>query len=87
MSLNTKHNNKTNGNSIPYNLKEFRNKPSDSDGKIRNFLRQFDPSHSYNNDKNLDWNTINSGIINILTKTYPLKKPRNKNQNRENKKQ
>ena len=39
------------------------------------YLKHFDPSYSYNNDINLDWNTFNNGIIQILKKTYPINKP------------
>ena len=75
MSLKLEHTNNTKENSIPYNLKEFRKNPKDSDDKIQEYLKQYDPSYSYDNNTNIDWNTFNNGIIQILKNTYPIKKP------------
>ena len=73
MSLNLNHTNATTNNSIPYNIEDLRNKPKDSDAKIRNFPQQFDPSYSYNNNATINREIINNGIINIIAKTYPIK--------------
>ena len=77
ISLNLNRANETTNNTIPYSFGDLRGKPKDSDTKIHTFLQQFGPSYSYQNSTNINWETINNGIINILAKTYTRKNPQN----------
>ena len=75
MSLKLQHSNNLKDNPIPFNIKDLRNNLTKSDDNINDYLKKHDPSYSYNNNRNIEWNTFNEGIIKILTKTYPIDKP------------